>query len=148
MKNTKIKPEERRCLRSELSALFSFISDGRITKNHLFCISAVVVAWLIEIADLGLLRGTIVILTAIPLAVTVVWLFVRHDLQKRRPLTKAPFIGWQPIETVPLDGTVIDLLHKDGGRLTDEWWTDDNCFTCLLGMDDFTHWILIPPVSC
>ncbi len=47
---------------------------------------------------------------------------------------------WRPISTVPKDGTVIDLMHKNGGRITDEWWTEDECFTCLLGTDHFSHW--------
>lgn len=47
---------------------------------------------------------------------------------------------WQPIETAPRDGTPVDLWHKGGFRLCDEWWTDDNCWTCLFGDDQFTHW--------
>lgn len=47
---------------------------------------------------------------------------------------------WQPIETAPRDGTVIDLWHKSGARVSEVWWTDDSCWTNLLGDDQFTHW--------
>lgn len=48
---------------------------------------------------------------------------------------------WKPIESAPLDGSIIDLWHKDGCIVSEEWWDeDDNCFCCLLGLDAFTHW--------
>ena len=48
---------------------------------------------------------------------------------------------WKPIETAPKDGTVIDLWHKNGFRITDVWWDDeDEIWTNLLPDSDFTHW--------
>jgi len=51
---------------------------------------------------------------------------------------------WQPIATAPRDGTVIDLWHKDGFRMTDNWWNfeedGEGFWTCLLADDYFTHW--------
>lgn len=55
-------------------------------------------------------------------------------------------IDWQPIATAPRDGTPVDLWHKDGFRVTDEWWLGEsspepeNCWTCLLDDSYFTHW--------
>lgn len=51
---------------------------------------------------------------------------------------------WQPIETAPKDGTVIDLWSRDFGRLTDEWWDiEDQCWA-LSGIARPTHWMPIP----
>ena len=51
---------------------------------------------------------------------------------------------WNDISTALKDGTPIDLWHKDGFRVTDVWWDDeDEVWTCLLPTSDFTHWMLI-----
>lgn len=55
---------------------------------------------------------------------------------------------WQTIETAPRDGTVVDLWHKNGFRIVDQWWTDDDCWTCLFDDSEFTHWIDIPIPDC
>lgn len=55
--------------------------------------------------------------------------------------------AWQPIETAPKDGTIVDLLTKDGVRVTDEWWKEDDgegFWSCLLPDDEFTHWMPLP----
>lgn len=55
--------------------------------------------------------------------------------------------GWQAIETAPRDGTVIDLLTKEGVRFTDEWWVEDDgaaFWTCLFQDDMFSHWMPLP----
>lgn len=52
---------------------------------------------------------------------------------------------WQPIKTVPKDGTPVDLWHKVGTRITDVWWEDTNdCWSCEWEDDSFTHWMPIP----
>ena len=56
---------------------------------------------------------------------------------------------WQPIETAPRDGTPVDLFHKDGFRLTDEWWVyeeDGEGFWSgsLCPDSEFTHWMPLP----
>lgn len=52
---------------------------------------------------------------------------------------------WLSMESVPRDGTVIDLWHKDGFRVTEVWWDDeDKVWTCLLNDDRFTHWMVVP----
>lgn len=51
---------------------------------------------------------------------------------------------WKNIETAPLDGTVVDLWHKNGFRVSDVWYDDeDEIWTNLLPTSDFTHWIKI-----
>lgn len=53
---------------------------------------------------------------------------------------------WQPIESAPRDGTLVDLWHKDGFRLTDTWWDDeDEIWVCLFPDGDFTHWMEVEP---
>ena len=55
-------------------------------------------------------------------------------------------MGWQPIETAPKDGTIVDLLHKDGFRLIDQWWDDEDqsWAAALFRGDDITHWMPLP----
>lgn len=51
---------------------------------------------------------------------------------------------WQPIETAPKDGTIVDLYHKTMGRIVDTWW-DDDCWISTLENDEaYTHWMLPP----
>lgn len=53
---------------------------------------------------------------------------------------------WQPIETAPKDGTVIDLLHKEYGRMCDAWWSElDGSWSATGEKDGFTHWMPQPP---
>jgi len=49
---------------------------------------------------------------------------------------------WQPLETVPRDGTLVDLWHKNGFRVTEVWWADD-VWSCVMDDDSFTHWMPI-----
>lgn len=52
--------------------------------------------------------------------------------------------GWQPIATVPKDGTIIDLLHKGGFRVYDEWLTDEDGWAGGWMENKFTHWMKSP----
>lgn len=53
---------------------------------------------------------------------------------------------WQPLATAPRDGTVVDLWHKDGFRITDSWWdAEDRVWTCLFDDVELTHWMPEPP---
>jgi hypothetical protein len=53
--------------------------------------------------------------------------------------------AWQPIATAPRDGTVVDLWHKDGFRLTDNWWdSEDGVWVSMFDDSDLTHWMPIP----
>ena len=45
---------------------------------------------------------------------------------------------WQPIESVPKDGTRVDLWHKNGFRSAD-------CNPKTYDLDKFTHWMPLPP---
>nr|BAR33260.1 hypothetical protein [uncultured Mediterranean phage uvMED] len=49
-------------------------------------------------------------------------------------------IDWQPIATVPRDGTVIDLWHKDGFRLCDKFWAGTKGGWSGWGDAEVTHW--------
>lgn len=53
---------------------------------------------------------------------------------------------WQTMDSFPKDGTVVDIWHKDGGRMMDEWW--DEGLTCCLPLSDFTHWMEVIPPDC
>lgn len=55
-------------------------------------------------------------------------------------------LEWQPIDTAPRDGTPVDLWHKNGFTVNETWWTDDECWSCVMDDDQFTHWKkVIPP---
>ena len=62
----------------------------------------------------------------------------RYEVSELEKMIKE--LDWHPIETAPRDGTPVDLWHKCGTRFIEQWWTDDNCWTCLFGDDEFTHW--------
>jgi len=61
---------------------------------------------------------------------------------------------WQPIETAPKDGTVVDFWHSGGFRVPDNRWVqewgfwehEDSAFGHIYGiiMDDITHWMPRP----
>jgi len=59
---------------------------------------------------------------------------------------------WRAIETAPRDGTPVDLWHKDGFRLTDEWWVEEDGEAYWVGslLDDsaFTHWKPVTSPDC
>lgn len=49
---------------------------------------------------------------------------------------------WRDIDSAPKDGTVIDLWHKENGRMTDCWWDKDE-ERWIGGWDEddaITHW--------
>jgi hypothetical protein len=58
-------------------------------------------------------------------------------------------MNWQPIETAPKDGTLIDLWTP-AGRLTDYGWGLDGA-ECWTHPDGYvadaqpTHWMPLPP---
>ena len=51
---------------------------------------------------------------------------------------------WQPIETAPKDGTVIDVWHKEGLRISALFWDSKEGGWCgfdqILKDDELTHW--------
>lgn len=51
---------------------------------------------------------------------------------------------WQPIKTAPRDGTIVDLWLTGGGRMTDQWWEEEDNTWC--GLEDylFSHWAPLP----
>ena len=51
---------------------------------------------------------------------------------------------WQPINTAPRDGTVVDLWLIAGARYTDAWWDDDDNTWCGLDESLFSHWAPLP----
>ena len=53
---------------------------------------------------------------------------------------------WQPIETAPKDGTVVDMWHVHGFRIADVWWDEtDERWSSLMLDSDFTHWSMVEP---
>jgi len=57
---------------------------------------------------------------------------------------------WQPIETAPKDGTVVDLWTIDGERIPDAFWVERlGYFMDSTGESypavEFTHFMLITP---
>lgn len=51
---------------------------------------------------------------------------------------------WQPMHTAPRDGTVVDLSLKGGGRMTDQWWDEEDSSWCGLEDDLFDAWAPLP----
>lgn len=54
---------------------------------------------------------------------------------------------WQPMNTVPKDGSIVDLFHRDGIRMTDCWWSGDDGWVggaFALTDDDFIGWMPAP----
>lgn len=50
---------------------------------------------------------------------------------------------WQPIETAPKDGTIIDLRTKGGVVCHQEWWIEDGdeaFWSCDYDDLYITHW--------
>lgn len=52
--------------------------------------------------------------------------------------------GWQPIDTVPKDGTIVDLWRVDGFRVVEEWWDADDGWTGRWEESLFSHWMKAP----
>ena len=50
---------------------------------------------------------------------------------------------WQPIETAPKDGTIIDLWVPGFGRLVDQWW-DDGAWSGVVSNSEVSHWMPLP----
>lgn len=51
---------------------------------------------------------------------------------------------WRDMATAPKDGTIVDLWLKGGGRITDQWWEDEDKSWCGLEDDMFSHWAPLP----
>jgi hypothetical protein len=51
---------------------------------------------------------------------------------------------WQTIKTAPKD-EVIDLFNKDGFRLIEQWWSEEESMwvPSQLTTEYFTHWMRI-----
>ena len=53
-------------------------------------------------------------------------------------------MDWQPIETAPRDGTIVDLLTVHGSIAHDEWWIEDDWdeafWSCDFDDKFITHW--------
>ena len=64
----------------------------------------------------------------------------------KRSAVKRLVMPWLPMETVPHDGRVVDLFHRKGFRVTEQWWdTDDECWGGVFDDTDFVAWMEIPP---
>jgi len=65
-------------------------------------------------------------------------------ISDKEPASEVPCSAglWQPLETAPRDGTLVDLWHKNGFRVTEVWWADD-VWSCVMDDDSFTHWMPI-----
>lgn len=57
-------------------------------------------------------------------------------------MAKTGKYSWQPFDTVPRDGTPIDLLHESGFRLKAVWWDEGDKLwvTAYDGDFKFTYW--------
>jgi hypothetical protein len=53
-------------------------------------------------------------------------------------------MSWQPIDTAPRDGTVIDVWHPTYGRLVDQWWDSEDGWFSFHDDDGPTHWMHLP----
>ena len=51
--------------------------------------------------------------------------------------------NWLLLDSVPRDGTPVDMWHKDGFRMKEVWWADD-IWSCVMDDDSFTYWMPIP----
>lgn len=56
--------------------------------------------------------------------------------------------GWQPIETVPRDATMVDLWSQSWGRLTNCRWDEGKWWRDRIGYEEYefdpTHWRPLP----
>lgn len=58
--------------------------------------------------------------------------------------------SWQPIETVPKDGTKIDIMQRNGHRVCNCEWNDQfgviliHGYPAVTTIIDATHWMHIP----
>jgi len=78
---------------------------------------------------------------------------LEHADKLTQALTLLDKMDWQPIETAPKDGTVVDLWHKGGkdckGHRTpdcffkDGEWLHGGLFP-VMGIENYTHWIYTP----
>ena len=67
-----------------------------------------------------------------------------YDAIARAILAERERHGWQNIDTVPKDGTIVDLWHVKGFRVVDEWWDAEDGWTGGWLEDQFTHWMKSP----
>lgn len=68
---------------------------------------------------------------------------LKNDAEREVEQLKARVKEWQPIESAPKDGTVIDIW-ANGHRITDVWFDDDdNCWVCGYADNLITHWMPI-----
>lgn len=51
---------------------------------------------------------------------------------------------WQPIESAPKDGSLLDLFVPGYGRIINEWWDiGHGCWSCE-DIGDPSHWMKSP----